>query len=152
MHMRVNSTLASLARPAQEVVAALRQGSRYEPPSEPRLLRALQQQVDYLGLTAPSVSDMCVELIAAGTVGAHCVLVCGWHQVMSLSSLHAKTRPRQAAVSQCQLYSCSVLTAANVLLSARCCFPPPCSYPAGAAGVQQPGGCAAALILVSFAQ
>lgn len=34
----------------------LRQGSRYEPPAEPRLLRALQQQVDYLGLTAPSVS------------------------------------------------------------------------------------------------
>jgi hypothetical protein len=34
----------------------LRQGSRYEPPCESRLLRAVQQQVDYLGLSAPSVS------------------------------------------------------------------------------------------------
>lgn len=52
----------------QEVVAVLRQGSRYEPPSEPRLLRALQQQVDYLGLAAPTVSacdQLAQELAAA---------------------------------------------------------------------------------------
>lgn len=40
---------------AKEVVAVLRQGSRYVPPAEPRLLRALQQQVDYLGISAPSI-------------------------------------------------------------------------------------------------
>jgi hypothetical protein len=41
----------------QEVVSVLRQGSGYEPPSDQRLLRALQQQLDYLGLAAATVSD-----------------------------------------------------------------------------------------------
>lgn len=52
----------------QEVVSVLRQGSRYEPPSDQRLLRALQQQVDYLGLAAPTVSHGTAAMYACSAL------------------------------------------------------------------------------------
>lgn len=53
----------------------LRQGSRYEPPCEGRLLRAVQQQVDYLGLSAPSVS-VCADSTRRGTKAIAAKRVC----------------------------------------------------------------------------
>uniref|UniRef100_A0A383VPT2 BACK domain-containing protein n=1 Tax=Tetradesmus obliquus TaxID=3088 RepID=A0A383VPT2_TETOB len=40
---------------AREVVALLRQRDSYSPPTDARLLRALQQQLDFLGLPGPQV-------------------------------------------------------------------------------------------------
>lgn len=68
----------------QEVVAVLRQGSRYEPPSEARVLRSLQQQVDYLGLTAPTVSPVQHTQLASTEISSYrhwpCNAVMQWVQ------------------------------------------------------------------------
>lgn len=45
------------AEVGREVVACLRQGGSYSPPADPRLLRAVQQQVDYLGISAPTMPN-----------------------------------------------------------------------------------------------
>jgi hypothetical protein len=42
----------------REVVAVLRQGSSYDAPTDnPRLLKALQHQLDFLGISAPSIPN-----------------------------------------------------------------------------------------------
>lgn len=51
----ISIRLDCCAEVGREVVACLRQTSSYIPPTDVRLLRALQQQLDYIGIWVPAV-------------------------------------------------------------------------------------------------
>lgn len=93
------------AEVAKEVVAVLRQGRQYEPPTDqPRLLKALQVQLDYLGVPAPSVP-------LTGPLHRQEVVVVPSYWYMGLNyELNPNIQPQQAGLL---MYSASTRGWAN---------------------------------------
>ncbi|KAF8058032.1 Beta-scruin [Scenedesmus sp. PABB004] len=77
---------------ARELAAVLRLGAAYVLPPCPRLLRAVQQQVDFLGLTAPSLPS------AAALAPREVVLVPGYWHIGLNAALDPHAEPSEAGL------------------------------------------------------